>query len=268
MSKAVLVAGKDMPSSNKFVDGLTSSQRMVIVTEAEDGYKEDSSSASAIGRIRKRKVLGKTSGLVTQSWNRSSPISARTLVMTAEHIYEQLTEVILYFDEDLYASKAEQLDIQECSTGVDTMILSYQYLAIEALDAFSRKNDSQNPGTLIFLLKDAPSLLDAFHTPALHNGAYALASPVVASAKAAFASFAENIAALYSESDYASVVLVRGDKSMDSMGNESALAKWLCGYLDSLEQVKKSDTKKTVQWIRPGAKVQSSSGFSLFQKSK
>ncbi len=264
MTKTTLVAGKDMPACTKFADSLAQSGRRVVTCgNLNDDIQGDSETAE-----RQQKLMDMASGVTTVQWNRGSPISARTLILNSESVYENLDEVVLYFDEELYASRANQVDIQECSKGASDMILSYQYLTLEALNRFRARKTSENPGTLVYLLKEGPSAADAVRAPSLRNGAYSIASPVVAAAATAFMAFAENIAAIYGDLPYLNVVMVRGDKSMEAVANESTLAKWLTYYIDScFDQKTKKNLRNTLTWVRPGTKLQSG-GFSLFNKNK
>lgn len=253
-----------MPACTKFADSLTQSGRRVVVC----GNPNDEISNDPETAERQQKLMDMASGVSTVQWNRGSPISARTLILNAESVFETLDEVVLYFDEELYASRANQVDIQECSKGSSDMILSYQYLTLEALNRFKARKTADNPGTLIYLLKEGPSAADAVRAPSLRNGAYSIASPVVAAAATAFMAFAENIAAIYGDLPYLNVLMVRGDKSMETVANEASLAKWLTYYTDSyLEQKNKKNVRATLNWVRPGTKLQAS-GFSLFGKNK
>ncbi len=255
-----LVAGKDMPACTKFSDALVQTGRKVVACGnlIEDQDTED----------RQQKMMDMASGVSTVQWNRASPISARTLILNSESIHGALDEVILYFDEELYASRANQVDIQECSRASSDMILSYQYLTLEALNRFRARKSAENPGTLIYLLKEGPSAADAVRAPSLRNGAYSIASPVVAAAATAFMAFSENIAAIYGDLPYLNVYMIRGDKSMDTVASDASLAKWLSYYIDNSEDQKsKKNLKASLNWIKPGTKLQSG-GFSLFGKGR
>ena len=167
------------------------------------------------------------------------------------------------------AGCADQVDIEECAKGCDEMILSYQYLTLEVLRRFEHRHNADEPGKLIYLIKEGPSAADAVRAPSLRNGAYSIASPVVAAASSAFISFTENIVALYGDLPYVDFFLVRGDKSQDLVANDTAFAKWLGGYIDDSAKLgEKSSAKKSLNWIKPGTKVQTNTngGFSLFGK--
>ena len=261
MTKTTLVAGKDMPACTKFADTLAQSGRRVVACGDYEDIKDESGTTE-----RQQKLMDMASGVSTVQWNRGSPISARTLILNAESVFKTLDEVVLYFDEELYASRANQVDLQECSRGSNEMVLSYQYLTLEALNRFRARKTEENPGTLIYLLKEGPSAADAVRAPSLRNGAYSIASPVVAAAATSFMAFAENIAAIYGDLPYLNVLMIRGDKSMDIVANEASLAKWLVYYTDSyFEQKARKNIKTSLNWVRPGTKLQGN-GFSIFGK--
>ena len=260
-----------MPSGSKFADSLAGTGRYVVVTKPDDSdisENTDDAAATAAVAERHQKLMGKASGVAPVSWNKASPISSRTLILNMENIFSRMEEAVLYFDEELFSSKANHINIEECAQTSDELILSYQYLTMEILSRFEQKNSSGKPGTLVFLLKDGPCASDAIKMPALRSGTHPIASPLIAGAAAAFAAFAENIAALYGDLPYVNIVLVRGDRSMDIMTSDSELARWLGSYIDSVEnQTVKLNAKKSISWIKPGSKFSTgSSGFSLFGK--
>lgn len=107
-------------------------------------------------------------------------------------------------------------------------------------------------------------MVDAVRSPALRGGAGSVASPLVAAAAGAFVAFAENIAAVYGDCEYVNIVLVRGDRGMETSKTDDVLAKWLGSYLDSVDGLKnKLTAKKSIQWAKPGAK--NPGGFTLFR---
>ncbi len=267
MSKVTLLAGKDSPASNKCADGLHSQDRQVVVT-GNTPFEADASAEkpSSINTDRHKQLIGKISGTTTIDWNRSSPLSSRALVLTASSMFSQLDEAILYFDEELFASQAKQLNIEECSSTSDTMILSYQYLTLELIKRYEAKQTAEKPGTLVFVFKDSPSVSDSLRSASLRNGAFSIASPVVSAAASAFVSFAENIAALYSAKTNMQILLVHNERGSEFYANDYALGEWLATYIDSLDSTKgKTASKKLPQWIKPGTKA-TGSGFSFFSK--
>ena len=256
-----------MPSAGKCADGLHSKDRQVIVT-GSNPYEADSAAEkpSSIALDRHKQMLGKAAGTATLDWNKTSPLSSRALVLSADSLYGQLDEAVLYFDEDFFASQAKQLDVEECTSTADSLILSYQYLTLELIKRFESKHTAEKPGTLVFMLKVSPSVADSLVSPSLRNGAWSIASPVVSAAAAAFHSFAENIAALYSTKANLQILLVLNERTNDMYANDYNIGEWLAAYIDSLEGTKvKPGAKKIIQWIKPGSKV-TGGGFSFFSK--
>ena len=256
----MLVAGKDMPSGGKFAEGLTFTNRNILITGTDIEIPE-SSNASDGDDLEKGSIKA---GVKSVEWNKSSSLSARTLILQAENTYDRIDEAVLYFDEEYFASIAEKMDAAECSRTCDDLISGYMYLTLEILSRFEKKNSSGTPGKLVFLLKEGPCMVDALRAPVLRNGSNSIASPLVAAAAGAFASFAENIAAVYGDTEYVNIVLVRGDNGMEVAKADDSLAKWMGSYLDSVDGLKhKLTAKKSISWIKPGAK--SAGGFSLFK---
>lgn len=242
MSKTILVAGKDLPNGMKLAEGLERTDRRVAVSTGINNESDDSD-----------EVVSVNSETVGVEWNRSSPVSARSFVLQAESACEQIDEAVLYFDEELFASHSGTLNSEECLRTSDSMVLCYQYLTMVLLERFERKRSVENPGSIVFVLRKSYSCADMNRNPSLRNGMHTFASPVVAAAAASFEAFAENIAAVYGELDYVNIVLVKVD-SDDSSSDES-VGQWIGEYNDALYPSLKAQTKKTVQWLKPGSKV-------------
>src|SRR5574344_655537 len=264
MVKTMLVAGKELPAGNKFVDAITFTGRNVVATGTESEVEISSEQENDTDDDTAQKIQS-AKGFTAVEWNRASSLSARTLVLQTENAFDSMDEVVLFFDEPYFASLAAKMDAGECSRACDELISGFQYLTLEVIARFEKKRaGGSNPGKLVFLLQEGPCMVDALRSPLLRNGSTAIASPLVAAAAGAFASFAENIAAVYGDLDYISIVLVRGDHGMESAKSDDVLAKWLGAYLDAVDQLKsKLTAKKSIQWVKPGTK--SPSGFSLFK---
>ena len=260
MEKTILVAGKDMPDGKKFADGLSFSNRNILITGNDIDVPEPSENNDDETSEQMNVLKGET----TAEWNRGSSLSARTLILQTENTYEKMDEAVLFFDEEYFASKADKMDAAECSRTCDDLISGYMYLTLEVLSRFEKKNSGGAPGKLVFVLQEGPCMVDALRSPVLRNGSNSIASPLVASAAGAFNSFAENIAAVYGDMEYVNIVLVRGDKGMEAAKSDDSLAKWLGSYLDSVDELKhKLTAKKSISWVKPGAK--SAGSFSLFK---
>lgn len=258
MSKTILIAGKNMPEASNFTDGIAHSGRNIIVS----GNIADSEETKRLTIAERKanqlayeeeKAQEAKSGLCTIEWNKSSPLSARSLVLQTATIFGRMDEAVLYFDEEWFAAKAEKMDSEEIVRGCDDMIAGYQYLTLEVLNAFQRRETSEGKGRLVFLLKETPNRIDVLKNPAVKDGLSPIASPLVASGAAAFASFAENIAAICVESIFVDVLLVRGESSTEGFRRDDETGRWLSSYLDSFISPELAG-RKDVMWIRPGEK--------------
>ena len=252
MSKTILIAGKDLPDGNDFVDGAEVKMRKIAVTAAK-GHKPAA-----------------TPNISAFEWLRTSPVRARTLVLDAETECEKIDEAVLFFDESYYATKFNLLTPQECSQSVDEMILGYQYLALELLSRFEKKysmsaglEEKAPAPKLAFLIKNSFSEADVSKNGSLRANAPIASGPLVAAAAAAFQAFAENIAAIYGAREYVTILLARGDMRDEALARDRSLGEWICSYMDEVDKLKnKLSLKQSLNWIKAGAK---GPGFSLFR---
>ncbi len=275
MSKTILIAGKNMPEAGNFTDGVAFSGRNIIVSgtiaDSEETRKLTIAERKANQEAyEEEKAQEAKSGMCTIEWNKSSPLSARSLVLQTTTIFGRMDEAVLYFDEEWYASKAEKMDSEEIVRGCDEMIAGYQYLALEILNAFQRRETSEGKGKLVFLLKETPNRIDVLKNPSVKDGLSPIASPLVASGAAAFAAFAENMAAVCTDSIFVDVVIVRGDSTMEGFRRDDETGRWLCSYLDSIDSSSTGGTseRRDVSWVRPGEKPRQETHrkFGLFRR--
>lgn len=273
MSKTILIAGKNMPEAGNFTEGIAFSGRNIIVSgniaDSEETKRLTIAERKANqAAYEEEKAQEARSGMCTIEWNKSSPLSARSLVLQTATIFGRMDEAVLYFDEEWYASKAEKMDSEEIVRGCDDMIAGYQYLALEVLNAFQRRETSEGKGRLVFLLKETPNRIDVLKNPAVKDGLSPIASPLVAAGAAAFASFAENIAAVCSDSIFVDVIIVRGDSSMEGFRRDDETGRWLSSYLDAYVSPDPMG-RKEISWVRPGEKPRVEAGhkkFGLFRR--
>lgn len=244
MGKNILIAGKDLPSSADFAESFALSGYNVVIA----GKIEDSNNISP-------------SGVVVAPWNKTSAVSARSLVIHAETISGSLDNTVLYFDAPQFAAQFNSFTIDECPKAMDIMISGFQYLALEAI---TRIEQRRNNGKLIFMLKTHPTMMDVIQSATLRNSTSAPANPFVAAAEAAFATFAENVVAYVQNKENISVLLVTGDCQNETMQKDKNLASWLASYIDAYDSLKtKPSTKNSATWIKAGSKTPGS--FSLFK---
>ena len=264
-----------MPEAGNFTDGVAFSGRNIIVSgtiaDSEETRKLTIAERKANQEAyEEEKAQEAKSGMCTIEWNKSSPLSARSLVLQTTTIFGRMDEAVLYFDEEWYASKAEKMDSEEIVRGCDEMIAGYQYLALEILNAFQRRETSEGKGKLVFLLKETPNRIDVLKNPSVKDGLSPIASPLVASGAAAFAAFAENMAAVCTDSIFVDVVIVRGDSTMEGFRRDDETGRWLCSYLDTIDSSSTGGTaeRRDVSWVRPGEKPRQETHrkFGLFRR--
>ncbi|MCR5612197.1 hypothetical protein [Treponema sp.] len=256
MEKTILIAGKDLPDGLDFADGALMSGRNVVVAAGDESNVKQTAEG----------------GIVPALWNKMSPVSARSLVLECENTFRQIDEAVLVFDEAFYAQKFDGMNQENCSAGCDEMITGYQYLTQEIVDRFEKRfsygySDAQEfkPAKLVFILKFSPSEADILKNNSLRNTVPCAAGPFVAAAAGAFAAFAENIASMFAGRDYMTVVLVKGDVSMELCKNDRTFASWLCSYMDEVDSLKhKLNAKQCATWVKAGSKAPGG-GLGLFR---
>lgn len=235
--KNILVVGKEFPDSKEFGETLLLKERTVVLTCLESDTEDKTSD-----QLR-----------ITQ-WNKSSPLSARSLVLFCENFKGKIDEAILYFDEPLASSRYETSGTKNCAQILDSYIAGYQFLTFELLERGVKK--------IVFIHKTNYSLSQAVTSSQAQVAR--LSNPIISSCGAAFDAFAENMAAEIYDRQKTIPVLIRSDSANETMQFDNNFANWLASYLDSLDNLKNPLTKKqTVTWVKPGAK--NPGGFSLFK---
>lgn len=240
MSKNILIAGKPFPASTDLADSFAINGYNVTAASTPDN------SATSTG-----------AGTKLAPWNSGSAISARSLLIQAETNFGYTDNAILYFDSDYFVSQFPVFSTDVCSKISDTMICGFQFLTLELLNRIQQKNQKCR---IIFILKTHPTVCDFAKSSALRKAAVSPASPLVGAAEAAFATFAENIAAISLEHQNLSTLLITGDSQNEFLSDDSTLASWLASTIESLDSAKKES--KSVSWTKAGSKP--SSGLSLF----
>lgn len=253
MEKTLLIAGKDLPEGFDFADAASGTGRNVMATSATKTAGKASAQASISSVV----------------WTRTSPISARSVVLQCESAFRKVDEAVLYFDEAFFASRFTENDLESCSRTIDQLITGYQYMTLEILNRFKNRftvnptfEEVQLPGKLVFLYKSSYNETDLVKNANLRN-TVSSSNPFVAAAAAAFQSFAENISAVYGGREYVSIILAKADVSNEIGKKDSALSSWLCGYMDEIDKLKnKLTAKQSISWVKAGAKA---TGFFMFK---
>lgn len=241
MSKNILIVGKDSNALD-FAQKLTLSGYRVAVgcDDVDPSFESDED-------IKQFK------------WNKSSPISARSLIIQSESALGSVDNAILFFDAPVLNTFYGDITIEEASMSADRMVLSYQYFTLEFVNRVTQK---QSPAKLVFVQRSHPSLCDVDHSSALKKAGVIPCGVFVSYAQKAFEAFAENMATFLSGNKFISTILITGNEQNDTIQNDAQFVTWLKEYLGLLED--RRDATKSTFWIKAGSKP--SSGFSLFKR--
>jgi len=249
MAKTILFAGKELPDGKDLASGAVFQGRKVMASCAlkigENG--EEQPDAENLPK-----------NVTAISWNRGSALSSRAFVLNSEN-EGGADEAVLFFFEGGFASKNGSA--YENERILEELIGSYQYLAQEIIARFTR--NLQRKRKIVFLYKSNPTICESVTSSSLRNSAVQLSYSLIAAAGGAFRAFAENMAAELVPSENITPLLVNCDYTNDMAGRDSALAVWLCEYMDSVDALKKPlSAKQKVSWIKAGAR--NPGGFGLF----
>ena len=237
-----LLIGKDLPDGLAFAEAMADSGRSVFgVAKSEaDAAKFDS-----------EKIYATT-------WNKSSAVSAHSVIIKAETKLEALDEVVFYFDASTFCSQFELDRTEDLSNGIDTMIGGFIFSATELLKRIDQRKEKIS---VLFLIKEYPSKYDMLSSK---TAGIVPASTLVSAAQAAFCSMAENFSTNVADRDYLSVILSKCAYSNELYKNEDAIADWVVSAFDSIKAMKNPQTvKQATTWNKVGAKV--ATGFALFR---
>lgn len=250
MEKTILIAGKEYPEGSELASGAVLQGNTVVIT-----------SNPVVTEIKPEE------GVTTVNWNKISALSSRSLIISALNVNGHLDEAVLVFDEEFLAPKYGNPGASESNRAFDELILSYQFLTTELLLRYNQRKNAgleSKPGKIVFVYKSNMSEAQVVANPGLRTGSRTLSKSLVAAAGAAFKAFAENMAASVCETDDVIPVLVECDPQNETARKDSTLMKWLCEYLDQIDNLKKTLTpKQKVSWVKAGTK--SPGGFGLFR---
>ncbi len=241
----ILFAGKELPAGNDMASGASFQGRKVIATSSV--FSDESSEDE----------VKKEGSVIQANWNRSSPLSCRSLALKCEN-EGGLDEAVLVFDEFFFATKYRESNNN--AQIIEELIASYQYLAQELFSRFERNTEKKSK--IVFLHKSNYSLLDGVNASSIRSSGLELSNPLIAAAGGAFKSYAENFAASIAENSNITPLLVSCEPSNDLSKRDSSLSVWLCEYMDAIDNLKKPlSPKQKVSWIKAGAK--NPSGFGI-----
>lgn len=239
----ILLIGKDFPDSLDFAEGLAQGGNLIFTSQKS----EDDNSRF------------ESEGIFTTNWNKSSSISAHSLIIKAETKFTNTDNIIFYFDSSYFCNQFELDKTEEVTEATDNMITAYLYSAGEAL---KRINQRKEKITVTFLLREYPSKTDILLNPKGQN--VLPASSIVNIAQQAFIALAENFATNVNDNDYLSVILAKCNISNELYKNEKAIARWCVDSFKTVSNLKNKQTvKHAANWNKVGAKI--SAGFILFR---
>ncbi len=173
MSKNIIVAGKEY-SKNSDLENIAKSFELNPFVTTQ--FFEDSNT----------KVIS-----TNTTWNRSSPISAHSVIINAENYFGQIDGAVLFFDSLVYDKIFSHNTVDEFTRATDELILGYNYLALELLRRFSDKN----PGKLFFVLQSQETKSDSLKNNGKQQIIQQALGIITSMAQSAFKSFAENVSA-------------------------------------------------------------------------
>ena len=237
-----LFIGKDLPDGLNFAEALADSGRSVFGT---------SKSEADASKFESEKIYSTT-------WNKSSAVSAHSVIIQAETKLETLDEVVFYFDASNFCSQFELDRMEDISNGIDSMISSFIFSATELLKRIDQRKEKIS---VVFLIKEYPSKYDMLSSK---TAGIVPASTVVTAGQATFCALAESFSTNVADRDYLSVILAKCAYSNELYKNEDAIADWTVSALDAVKAMKNPQSVKQASvWNKVGGKV--STGFALFK---
>ncbi len=239
---SILIVGKDFPDGLEMAEAFASSGRSVFgVAKAE----------ADINSFESENIFAST-------WNKSSAVSAHSLIIKAETKLNHIEEVLFYFDTSFFCSKFEIDKTEEISNAVDVMMNAFFYSTSELL----KRIDQRKEKILVsFLVREYPSKCEMLNSKAPVS---LPAAGIVSAAQQAFISTAETFAANVSERNYLSVLLAKCPLNNDYYKSEKQIAEWLAQSMVSIRAMKNPQSvKQATTWNKVGSKV--STGFSFFK---
>ncbi len=214
MNKTILIAGKDAPAGGFFATAAIESGRNALITVPQ-------------GLAQHEEETNSEQQLV---WNRSSPISSRSLIVQAENKYSHIDEALLIFDASNYATRFSVFDAACFTRAVDEMMLGYFYLTTELLQRFEQR---KKPLSITFLLQTAPN----------QEGESKLSIPVL-TAQETFVAFAQHFVTEHEKTDGLHILLAKDEANSP----DETVATWLYEFLDT------GVKKNACTWFKTGSK--------------
>lgn len=239
---SILIVGKDLPDGLEMAETFASSGRSVF------GVAKSEADVNSF----------ESENIYASTWNKSSAVSAHSLIIKAETKLDKIEEVLFYFDTNYFCSKFEIDKTEEISNAVDVMMNSFFYSTSELLRRIDQKKEKI---IVSFLVREYPSKYEMLTSK---SPVSVPAAGIVSAAQQAFISIAETFAASVGEKDYLSVLLAKCQINNEYYKNEKQIADWLAQSMVSIRAMKNPQTvKQASTWNKVGSKV--STGFSFFK---
>jgi len=234
----ILIIGKDLPDGIEIAEAFAETGKNVYAV---------SKSESDTNKFEAEKIYSTT-------WNKSSAVSAHSLIIKSETKLESIDEVLFYFDTNYFCSKFELDKTEDIANAVDQMLNAFLYSSAELL----KRIDQRKEKILVsFLVREYPSRLE---TIASKNPVSLPASAVVSAAQQAFISLAESFATNVADREYLSVILASCKPTNELYKNEKSIAVWLTTSMETVKGLKNPQSVKTAAtWNKVGSKI--STGF-------
>ncbi len=237
-----LFIGKDLPDGLAFAEVLADSGRSVFGT---------AKSEADAAQFESEKIYAST-------WNKSSAVSAHSVIIKAETKLESFDEVVFYFDASNFCTQFELDRTEDISNGIDSMIGGFLFSSTELLKRIDQRKEKIS---VMFLLKEYPSKYEMLSSK---TTGILPASGIVSAAQAAFSALAENFSTNVADREYLSVILAKCPLANELYKNEDGIADWAVSAFNSVKAMKNPQTvKQAGVWNKVGGKV--STGFSLFK---
>lgn len=167
------------------------------------------------------------------SWNRASPVSARTILLQAKNLYSEFNTGIVIFNSVEFA-KFFKFNVETITKAVDSMILGNSYICSELINHI---NETGN-GNLVFVLLNNIAEKNTVEKSILQEVG-----------EASFIALAEGIAQKYASKNLG-ITLVNSDEETFTLN-----IGWLFNYLENPASKKHASLgQKACKWIKPGAK--------------
>jgi hypothetical protein len=225
----ILLIGKDIPEAYDFAKGLLGTENSVFAAESDSSTDSDAYNDK----------------IYTSSWNKSSAISAHSLLIKAETKLDGIDGVVFYFDADFLSKKFIDNRSDEISSAIDSMIRPFLYMTDELLRRAEQKRELLSVGFIVKNQNEASN------------------TKIVDVSLAAFMRLAEKFSENVLERDYLRVFLAKNLVSSDSIGTEQQLGEWTLSALISMMNSKKQTAKQAGTWNKAGGKL--GSGFPFFK---